>query len=328
MVRRANGEGIRRIRISFLQTSESTSRNRETASAQQLTKTAAGTCKQETAFPKRWRRNPLRLRPSRSKPFVAVPLAIPKSRDESNDKLTGRDGLDKILQNSRKVDCTMSKQVLLAGVRRAFCCLRAFQRTVSKAMNGEMTVVMDSERMADTLRRLAREICANNPDIESLALLGNPQTGASAGGSVGGADRRDERGNAAGGFVGHDALPRRSARGGGPGQVRRGGDALRLSRWTTRTVVLVDDVLGGGAGRFGRALDEVMGLWPAGAHPTGVSDGPGWTGNCPSSPIIWASPSAPSRMSMCRCGWWRRTVRTWSCWNNAARRTREASRRG
>jgi pyrimidine operon attenuation protein/uracil phosphoribosyltransferase len=38
--------------------------------------------------------------------------------------------------------------------------------------NEEATVVMDGAAMAETLRRLAREIVNDNPDLERLALLG------------------------------------------------------------------------------------------------------------------------------------------------------------
>jgi pyrimidine operon attenuation protein/uracil phosphoribosyltransferase len=42
----------------------------------------------------------------------------------------------------------------------------------SERVEGEMTVVMGAEAMDVALRRMAREIVAAHPDIESLALLG------------------------------------------------------------------------------------------------------------------------------------------------------------
>ena len=42
----------------------------------------------------------------------------------------------------------------------------------SEQLNGEMTVVMGAEAMAAAIRRMAQEIVAAHPDIESLALLG------------------------------------------------------------------------------------------------------------------------------------------------------------
>ncbi|NIA15610.1 MAG: bifunctional pyr operon transcriptional regulator/uracil phosphoribosyltransferase PyrR [Nitrospiraceae bacterium] len=119
-----------------------------------------------------------------------------------------------------------------------------------------MTVVMDGERMADTLRRLAREICADNPDIESLALLGILKRGRPL------ADRLA-------GLIGEmsgvtppvgslaTTLYRDDLRA-GVGQVKFDGGATHFDfALDDKTVVLVDDVLA--AGRTIRAaMDEVM----------------------------------------------------------------------
>lgn len=123
-------------------------------------------------------------------------------------------------------------------------------------MNGEMTVVMDSGRMADTLRRLAQEVCASNPNLESLALLGILKRGRPL------ADRLA-------GLIGEisgvtppvgslaTTLYRDDLRA-GVGQVKFDGGVTHFDfPLDDKTVVLVDDVLA--AGRTIRAaLDEVM----------------------------------------------------------------------
>lgn len=124
-------------------------------------------------------------------------------------------------------------------------------------MNAEATIVMDEETIRTNVRRLAQEILNDNPDVESLVLLGILSRGRPLADRIAEEIRRISGAAPRVGSLGV-TLYRDDLRSGSPFVGELGGGQTHFDFSVDNvTVVLVDDVLA--AGRTVRAaMDEVM----------------------------------------------------------------------